>query len=412
MTRLSFRAEDPRRASDISRYMLTMMAPQADYRCLVVGDEDTVEFRRDYGHRNPWAVYPTWNYQTDKLAMLEELCTSSIDAPEHRISIVNLPLVTTGLGRAFYRTLGEIQRDYPEAILHLHGLDSYRLAFGFGFASVDIDPMKRSVKSLVLPNGRVVGLMNLRAYLQWISVLGFSIPALTDDSGARIAYNIRSAEWAAEHWTENFSFRVQGKGVDPDAIDPEPAQAFDVHPRKSVATVGDKVLCDQCSLSLTCKFYRTGEVCSLPGSEAAQLATTFKTRDPDTIMDGMSRLMAINARRLEDGLDREDAYGGSDVGAVDPTITNLISSLFDQAGKLAKMIDPKRFTMSPKVVTNVNLPGTPGAGSPQQTLVANIVRELEAEGHARQDITQEMVESKIARMSAIDVPAIEGPDGS
>lgn len=412
LARLSFRAENVTyRAADMSRWLIKAMPPQVDYRCLIVGDIETLELRRDHPAKRPYAVYPSWNYQGDKLALLEELCDESLDAPEHRISIVNPPKATTGLGRAFYRTLAEIQTDYPEAILHISEVHSFRHAFGFGFASVDIDPSREAYRStVILPNGRCVKVSKLMPFQQWVSVLGFSLPSLRDEE-TRVRYNIRSAEWAAQYWGTNLAFKSRGTGSDPDAIDPPAPTTIDIASASGPPMVGDKVLCDQCSLAPHCKFFRTGEVCSLPGSEAAQLATTFQTRDPDTIMDGLSKLMTINARRLEDGLEREESYGGSDNGAVDPTITSLISSLFDQGAKLAKLRDPKRFTMSPKVVTNVNIPGHDPT-TPQQTLVATIFRELEAEGYAREDITREMVEAKLARMSAIDVPAIEGPDGS
>lgn len=416
LTRLSFSRSDLRyRAVDVDAFLAKTMSTQVDYRCLVIGEEETIELRHDHGTNNPWTTYPTWNFETDDIARLEYLCDTPPEGRSHRVVVMNVPKANTGIGKRFFTTLRQIQADFPYAIIHVHGLSSYRIAFGFDFRSVDIDPQATARREAVmLPNGRTVNATKLTAFRQWVSVLGYAIPDLAADA-TRVAYNVRSAEWAADHWGENLSFKAEGPhDVDPDAIEAAPATTVRPSSDSRVAEVGDKVLCDQCSLSTTCKYFRDGAACSLPGSVPAQLATTLNTRDPDTIILGLGRLMEIQADRLEDGLSREKTWGGGQDTAVDPTVTTLIANLFEQGVKLAKLIDPKRFTASPKVVTNIGV-GSGGQvqlGGTPQTAISAVFAEFERQGVPREDVTPQMVEDLLGRMNAIDVPAVEAPRGT
>lgn len=417
--RLSFRTKDLRyRAVNVERFLVRSMPAHLDYRALVIGNEETLELRHGSTIAEPYARYPTWSYATDDMPDLETLCDEIPDDREHRIVIIDVPSVKTGMGRRFYKILRDLQRDYPDVILHIHGLQSYRLAFGYEFKSIDTDPQATALREAVtLPNGRSVNAYRAKGWLQWLSVVGFGADDLMTEGG-RLRYNIQAARWSAEHWRENLVFKSSGTHVvDTESPTVAPATTDAVRNKHTVPMVGDKVLCDQCSLASSCKFYREGEVCSLPGSEAGQLASTFKTRDPDTIIEGLTRLLEINSGRLEAGVQREADYGGGEMSAVDPSVTSLIASMFEQGTKLAKLLDPKRFSQSPKVVTNIGV-GSGGSlqlGGTPQTAIAAVMREFEMQGIAREDVTPEMVTALLSRIGGgeiIDVPAIEGPNGT
>ena len=46
----------------------------------------------------------------------------------------------------------------------------------------------------------------------------------------------------------------------------------------------------------------------MPGSEPAELAKHFKTRDSDQIIDGLGTLLALQANRLDRGVADEQMY--------------------------------------------------------------------------------------------------------
>lgn len=414
---------------DVERFINLFLTPPLEYRVLVVDTKGTAELRRGFTRARPAAVYPTWDYKIDDIATLEELLAAPAGADrsacddarcllperpvygqEHRVVITGCPAMSTGIGRRFAGTLRDLQAEYPSGIVHVAGLTSFRIMFGFGFGAVDFSPhdIARGNR-IVLPNGKVIPPDEARRWQKWFSLLG-NVPSDMKVPRNRTLYCMKSAEWASEHFREDLKFAVRrGKStVDPDAISHKIPTGGSVLSPAIPATVGDKVLCDACSLASHCKYFRDGEVCSVPGSETASLAKLFQSRDPDKIIDGLGSLMEVQTDRLEDALEAEREFGGKDGTPLDPEVTKLVNTLFDRGVKLAKLIDPRRFT-GPQVA--INLAGGQSAlpSTPQQ-LVAGIMRELKDQGFTDDQITPELVESFIAQRSGDkSPPAIEAP---
>ena len=102
-------------------------------------------------------------------------------------------------------------------------------------------------------------------------------------------------------------------------------------------------------------------MCSVPGAEPTELAEFFKTRDSDLIIDGLGTLMAAQTRRLERGMADEEDFG------LDPEVTKMMSQLFEQGVKLAKLLNPD-LRGGAKVSVNVGVGGSAQVqmGNPRQ----------------------------------------------
>jgi hypothetical protein len=397
------------------------------YRILVVGEQGTAELDAEHTMLKPKAVYPTWAYGED-VELLEEIvenpvgqnlaaCLDTSVPPderpvweqEHRVVITDLPLASTGQGRQFLRFLKELQEDHPECIIHVHGLYGYRVAFGMGYKAADVEPRTSAQKGKVyLPSGNEEKFEKLFQHPKWATVLGFK-PADLEIPRNRCMYNIKSAQWAGEHYQELYKFRtIASKGSKPDhtvpdeMFEPTETKSHLISPSKKPQS-GDQYLCDTCSLQMDCKYQRAGAVCSVPGAEPTELARYFKTRDSGMIIDGLGTLMAAQTRRLERGLAEEEDFG------LEPEVTKMMAQLFDQGVKLAKLLNPE---LRGGTKININTGGGAAAvemGNPRQ-FTAAIIRELELQGIKREDITPKMIEGMMAGMAqpAHTRQAIEG----
>lgn len=419
-----------KRRIDPYKHAEAYFGPKKDWRLLLIGEQGACELRLGHNVDAPAAVYPVWDGLQDDLSLLEEMmenplgddagaCNDPTVQPderpvygqEHRVVAANLPNMVTGPGRALARKLKELQEDYPNCILHIHGSYSWRIMFGFGFGSIDMDPRTNAGKGKVyLPTGKEVIAERTITMQQWVTLLGMKPIDLMREPRNRTIYNIKSALWAGEHFTENIAFKSTGSPVqvDPDAVEHKPVEtASGSHLSKPSlpAQPTDKIQCDTCTLANSCKYYRIGSVCSVPGSEPASLAKHFGTRDADHIIDGMTQLQALAARRLEKGVREEEL-----MGELDPEVTKIINQMFTQGEKLAKLVDPVRFK-GPSVQVNVGTGSTAAmqAATPNQVL-GSVVRELEARGFSRDQITPDMVGNLLAEMGgAKQMPkAIEG----
>lgn len=401
------------------------------YRVLVVGDQGTAELGPGRGMDNPIAVYPTWVYgeSTELLYEIIEqpvgedpnFCNDKRVEPderpvfgqEHRVVIMGLPPANQGPGRKVLTMLRDLQLDNPDCIIHIHGLYSYRVAFGMGFQAADVEPRTSAHKGkVVLPSGEVVLFEHTQKNAKWLGALGFK-PSDLSVPRNRCMYNIKSAQWAGENYEKFTRFRTTPSPQPVDIKTPDaeykPVETKSHLTNKSVkAKDGDKFTCDTCSLQAECKFQRAGAVCSVPDAEPASLANFFKTRDSEMILDGLAVLVQANTRRLERGMQEEEAFGD-----INPEVTKLLNGVFNQAAQLAKLSNPNLH--GGKVNVNV----VTGAGgqsavavtaSNSNELIGGVVRSLEARGWKREDITPELVESVL--MSAANpggiARAIEG----
>jgi hypothetical protein len=400
--------------------------PGQPWRLMMIGEQGTAEYSwNSFG--KPRGVYPTWDASTEGLPLLEEMMQYPIgdDADacndpnaaederpvagqDHRVLAINLPDMRNMAGRALIRKLKELQEDYPECTLHLHGLYGWRICFGMGFASTDIDPRTNAGKGKVtLPSGKELIAEQTVKVPQWITLLGMKPVDLTREPRNRCIYNIKSAVWAGENYMENIAFASRQTTQVPDTTSPKAPVPVVASGRPFTAPLvpkpTDKINCDMCSLQNNCKYYRQGSVCSVPGSEPASLAKHFGTRDADQIIDGLGTLLQLQANRLERGVSEENMYG-----ELDPEVTKIANQLFQNGSKLATLLNPA-LKGGPRVQVNVGAgaAATVSASTPHQVLGA-IVRELESRGIKREDITPTMVGNLLAEMNSGAAKAIEG----
>lgn len=394
----------------------------ADVEILAVGSQGAAHLDLEHTMENPKGVYPVFDCDED-FKILEEMVSSPIGEDEeacnmplppderpilgqdHRVVITNLPNAHATTSRPYYRALRELQEEYPECKILLHGSYSWRIMLGFGFYAADYEPRSSAAKGAVdLPTGKRVAYARTIGQQQWVNLLGTSVIELKEPRN-RCLFNIRSWLWAGEHFNENIKFATRGKvEVDPDSpktVIPTTAISRTKHTFK--AAEGDKITCDTCSLADSCKLYRVGAVCSLQGSETSPLAKIFQSRDSSRIIDGLGTILSAQTQRLERGMESEEEFG-----ELDPEVTKMMNSLFNNGVKLAKLIDP---TLT-KPLVQINGSAHQVAQSNPKELGAAVVRALEDQGIKRENITPEMFERMLLQMTGgpqpESEPAIEG----
>lgn len=382
----------------------------ADWQVLCIGPQGTAHLDADHGLDRPLAVYPTWEYG-ENFNILEEMvaspigfdadaCSANVPLDErpvvgqpHRVVVTNLPNAAIGANRPFYRHLRELQEEYPECNIMLHGSYSYRVMFGMGFGSADVDPRTAAANGKVtLPNGKELAYARTVGQLQWVNLMGMSITDLKVPR-ERCIFNIKGARWAGEHFNEDIKFKSSGTvEVDPDSPKTVIPTTSSFKSDKSLTKAeGDMVTCDTCSLADTCKLYREGAVCSVNGSETSPLAKAFQSRDSGRIIDGLGAIVAAQTNRLERGMESEEEFG-----ELDPEVTKLMNSVFKNGVQLAKLVDP---TLTKPMVQINNGSAAAVAGASPKELGAAVIRELEDQGYSRDQITPEIFERMLLQMT-------------
>lgn len=389
------------------------------WRYLIVAPQGTVEYHFGDELKHPTAVYPTWSYVQDEFPILEDLMAQPlaenpeytestlpyderpVKGQEHRVVVTDMPDMRAGAGRAFLRNLKELQEDYQDCILHIHGLYSFRHCFSLGFGAADIEVRTIAAQGKIyMPYGKEVNVKHLGKLTKQINMLGYSAAELQVPRN-RCMFNIKSALWAGENFDKLYAPLVKNKlGIAPDTTTPprhySPPTVSRPLPSGLVVKPTDKRLCDTCSLSDRCDYFRSGAVCSVPNAETRSLAEMFKTRDSDQIVEGLGTLLAAQTHRAERQMAVEEA-----IGELDSDVTRMLSSIFDQGVKLAKLVDPN--LRSGKVQVNVGAGGQAAIlNSTPQQLMSQVVRTLENQGIPREQITQEMVQDLLAAMAGKD----------
>lgn len=394
------------------------------WRCIVFHSVGSSLHDNDHDMDNPVAVWPTWDYGESWDRLMELILNPvgedydachDINVPtqfrpvygqEHRVMITKLPSVSTGAGRRMHRMISDLQLEHPEVKLHLHGSYSYRVMFGMDFESVDIDPRTIAAKdNVMLPNGKKVSQPGTTEQPHWVQLLGMT-PVSLKIPRNRCIFNIKSALWAAEHYQEAVRFKHKGfQAIDPDDPFSRSPTSHTVMVRSKKPSPGDKWLCNTCNLQTVCKFYREGAVCIVPESEPVRLAQFFKTRDSETIIEGLGTLLATQSNRLEKAVEMEEEQG-----SLNPETRKIINDLFDRGVKLAKLVDPVLAAAGAAKVTTNNLTQI-NAANPQE-LMAAVMDEFVKKGIPRSQVTPEMVMAILetpeeSRQKAIDAAAEE-----
>jgi hypothetical protein len=314
------------------------------------------------------------------------------------------PNAATGIGKAFFLELAHIQEQHPYCIFHVHGMGGFRIPFGLNLKAFDLDFLERANHDeLLLPNGKKLrSWRDSHKYRQWVHLNGFRFDEL-EKRETRVLFNMKSALWAAENFNQMVKFRTTmgGKRVDPLRHDTAPPTTLSIYSRNLPEQIGDKVACDVCSLERTCKYWRVGGVCVVPGSDMSNLVTLFRSRDADRVIEGVAGIIEVSLDRLGQGRELEE-----DSGRLNPEVTKIINSIGSLGVKLAKLRNPNLERASVQVGIFNAGPGV--AVQTPQLLTSAIVAELEAKGIAREDISVEMLQSYLdGRQRAIEVSGRE-----
>lgn len=436
------------------------------WRAIIVAEWGAAEYRPGDKFGIPSAVHPVFTYG-DSQEILEEmlafpwgqdseLCANPDEQPadrvpvmgqEHRIIITNLPNMRDARSRGFLRFMAGKQQEYPECIVHLHGLTAFRPMFAYPFRAVDFEARTTAQGGRVcMPTGNIVPYERSVNTPQWLKLLGYTVGDLAIPR-QRTMFNISSAVWAAKYFRSSLRFRVgrkspngtvfPGMGNDEAANEPDDElsiliRAKEAEARKRIEAgeipdptaqvvdtkssdndyqppvvsspssfhnvkyqTGDRVSCDSCSVARSCKVYREGSVCNLTSSDGQKLAKAFGSRDSGQIIDALGHLLGMQSERLDTAMQNE-----RDFGETDPEVTKLMNSLFKNGTTLAKLVDP---TLNGAGV-NVNV-GVGAGGQAQvttgnpNTIMAQIIRVLEDKGIPRSEITSDMVAGVLKAMN-------------
>lgn len=359
----------------------------APWRVMTVLDTDeTAIEHRSTGEK---IVHDIWSYG-DPFDDLENLLAENAGT-DRMVIIMRTPDLRQGPGKRFLRLCRDLQEDFPDSKMHIHGLYSWAYLFGMNWASVDIEPRVSARGGQVnTPNGKRVKHQNISQMPEWVHVLGMRVVDLQKPR-LRCIYNLRSADWAAKNYklTPRFTTLYKPRNAF------EPKKPRRVFFRYVEPEEGDKLVCNTCSLADHCRFYREGAICAVPDSDVANLADYFNTRDADAVLEGLGELLATQLGRLQRGMDQEEAEEKAELS---PAVTTLFDKIFKDGVALAKLIDP----MLAKPALQINLQGQQQVPPPvnKQALIAAVVRELEARGVPRDEITPEMVQELLEERAA------------
>ena len=408
-----------KRHIDAQRFVETVYPTAIPYRLLLVGDQGSVEIRRESSITNPTAVYPTWEYGSQAIEELEEMLAEPVGAnvsacgdmrvpaderpvlgQEHRVVVTRYPDGQTNVGKAFLRELALMQREYPDAIVHLHGSYSYRIAFGMGFGSADIDVREAAMSGkIVLGNGKMIRYQEAAKHQAWVHLSSMTLGDLAVPRN-RCMFNIDSANWAGKHWAAATRFKTTPTSpMDPYALQADPPTTVSPYTTTIKVQPGDKVVCDTCSLFPTCKYARMGAVCAIPDTDGSKLARHWQTRDSDIILNGVADVMRQMSARFEKGIEDEEF-----TGELSPEVTKIGKILMQEGGRLAKLVNPAlAAAAAPKVQVNIGQVTNEAPNS----VAATVIAEIEAKGVARDEITPEMIRAHLNGHLAIETTSRE-----
>jgi hypothetical protein len=282
------------------------------------------------------AVIPVWTFGDHTLADLDDMIAypwsltkpgddfkigarhaSPHPAQEHRVLIEGIPASELD---DFLRVEIVPRQKKTDAVLHVADpcpLDRILPLQLWAFTHTAWKAKGRPI----LPNG-LEPLDDFEEHEMWFQLIGADWVKATATPDALYEYNVRSILWAASNWHRSQSFPAAGTT----------SQTVVLGRRNRPR---DTWLCDTCTVQRSCKFFRSGAVCSVPHAYPGELAAQFQTRDSKTIITGMQALVAANVNRINRFMTKE-------VDADEPNarLTTLINQTLRQAEALAKMVDP------------------------------------------------------------------------
>jgi hypothetical protein len=399
-----------KRKTDPLRWMDLKFGSVMPWRLMLIGDLSQGAHIYVAGNSKPIAKFPVWSAQDnsdENYCLLEEYMAEE-EWPY--VVVTELPNMTFGSSKILLNELDILQRKYLKTKLHIHGLYGFEQLFGYTFKSVDFNPRDDAAHGKIFfPDGLKAHVAKLNAdHDEKLALCGMDADDV-QDARYRCLFNIKAARRASYSYKEEKRYSTNKKDFYNLDIESEDDSFRDVVNsrimlrNKLKVQGGDKFHCDTCTLALSCKLYRKGAVCAVPGSDGIELGNYFNTRNSETILEGLGKLMKIQADRIENAMAVEDL-----TGKADKEINKDLKSLFDQGTKLAKLVDPSlRGTSQTNV--QVNLGSGTSAPTPR-ALIAEAIRELELRGVPRENITPDMIQGMFAGMIDPDQQrrAIEG----
>lgn len=429
------------RKIDVLSWFRNAVVGHGECRMMIVDYTGASEYTQYDDYKAPLAVYPTWSADEpfeQLIHLVENPVSENPDftedtkiAPDMRpVKGQKHRVVLHQLGKDPERTalllrIRDLQQLHPECEIFISQQVIFSTLFGFGFQAGDCLPGSvlesgSMIERLILPTGKALVDPNIwdHRYSDWFALLGWRQSNVTDRHQIT-RFNIESLFWAARNFDKAIPFVVERSGgTSGKRIVFRPSQFrvvsdknFILPParRNLMRNLGideelDKLACDTCMLHNACTLYREGSVCTVKGSEGVELSKHFGTRNAQAIITGLDHLLKKQVERLEQAQQDEETSGETD-----PDLTRQYNSVFANATKLAKLIDPA-LAGGPKVQVNVGVNGNAAvavaAADPKQ-LVASVVAELEASGIPRNQITPEMVKGVLTGMANRGERALE-----
>ena len=414
-----------KRRIDPVAFCLTYFGLNALWQAAVIYPDRTVLYDQDH-LRSPAAVFPTWSARhqpiSDLIALMKRpwadrewpetnaVDQRSVPDQKHWIFITDLPNMNHSVNRDFMADLSEFQREHDEVTFFIHGLYSFGVTFGNRFKAMDFDARYTAANGrITLPAGQLVEPSRLRGNTYWVQMMGFDLHDMIVPRN-RCMYNIKSALFAGTYYNTLFRFAI-GKRQRNVPIDSQLAEIYIkenslIFTKRLVARPGDRVVCDDCSLWLSCKYYREGAVCAVPESEMSKVGDLFGTRSAENIKKALTRLVQANVDRIERGMRAEATpypEGHEDAGVekpVDPALNKLMGDTFAMGHKLLMIEDPTQRPGKPAVNVNVNGGNQAVAitSGDDQVLVSQVYTMLESRGYQRDQITEEMVRDALQEL--------------
>ena len=133
------------------------------------------------------------------------------------------------------------------------------------------------------------------------------------------------------------------------------------------------------------------------------VAKYFRSRNTDDILDGLVEMVGDQADRYDEMREREQ-----ETGEVDPQVTKMADSVIKNGMNVAKLLNPALVRPLVQINAGAGAAVAIAAGAetpPVHILVAAAMKELEAKGYPREDITDEMIERHI-RGEDVSQPAL------
>ena len=405
------------RKLNLPKFMDMRFPSHDDWEALVVNPDACAEYKKGDKMGHPSAVYPAWTpLQTYdalrsycKFPVGEDLSLTQdesippdmrpVPGQPHKVILYNPGRGDSAEGMMAIAQIEEIHREYPDVEFIWQGVSSYKTIFTSSVQSAVYDIWRISKLGSLCPprSARRLTvdevLANPDEHRSWLREIGYDVSSLGGVQ-RNCEINLASVRWAQLNYLKMQQL-YDAVEVGPLGEIPEDevlsARASLARGPRSISPT-DGVLCDACTLAPVCGWYREGLVCGVPKREYSKLAKTFGTRDAGVIIDGLIKLGEIQADRVAADLEEEEVTGRRSAET-----DRRLRMLTDHGIKTAKLIDP---SLNGKgVQVNVGVVGAGGSTSvgiggisrTPQELVSSMVRELEARGVPREDITGEAI---------------------